>query len=134
MFQSTIVTVFNIVWLFSKVWSVIILSSAFVIIQNFLSFRSEAKTRKFRSLISSFSNFCGNRTFSRENMKKFMNDVLNCETSSQISMKDSGIGCENLDENDKPDGILNSTSVSEVTTIPDETPLGNASNQSGKEN
>ena len=49
-------------------------------------------------------------------------------------MKDSGIGCENLDENDKPDGILNSTSVSEVTTIPDETPLGIASNQSGKEN
>ena len=49
-------------------------------------------------------------------------------------MKDSGIGCENFDENDKPEGILNSTSVSEVTTIPDETPLGNASNQSGKEN
>ena len=63
-----------------------------------------------------------------------MNDVLNCETSSQISMKDSGIDCENLDENDKPDGILNSTSVSEITTIPDETPLGIASNQSGKEN
>ena len=67
-------------------------------------------------------------------MKKFLNDVLNCETSSQSSMKDSGIYCEILDENDKPDGVLNSTSVSEVTTLPDETPLGTASNQFGKEN
>merc|ERR1712018_888449 len=62
-----------------------------------------------------------------------MNDVLNFETSSQISMKDSGIDCENLDESDKPEGNLNSTSVSEVTTIPDETPLEIASNQSDEE-
>ena len=68
-------------------------------------------------------------------MKKCMNDVVNSETASQSSMKDSGICCENLDENERLESILNSTSVSEVTTLPDETPLlGIASNQCGKEN
>ena len=50
MFQSRIVTVFNIVWLFSKVWSVIILSSAFVIIQNFSQFQKRRKDEKIPEL------------------------------------------------------------------------------------